>query len=1283
MDNKSTINKLTDSLIQKYNRGDGKIFFIVFFVLLLLIVVGIISEYYVNQVKNNWQGILTEEINHIENVSVSEFNFKERYLLLTLNKLKQNLKTELNKSEETFKLFIKEINNADYDDFSIEIYAPNGKLIGWNKSSNVHSSELFPLPANIGETFFLEKDLVFCYSIIDTFHFQLDDFFIFLSLPLEKKYKLHNKYYEEISIENLISDKIHSETKIDFNPYTNASTDGRKYSFNILNNKNKKIGLITIDKPAIKNRINEILNLTSSLQSLLVLIGFIVIGIGLRRDYKNLSSYFAKFSFLIIYLILFRVLLFLFSIPSRFINGEITDPANFSSSFGFGIVKSPLEFLVTNIFITIATLQFFRYSLNYFRCGKPFKFKIISYLSTSIIIISFPLLLRAFAASMQSVVLDSKLRYFKDFDILPELTVLVMHINILLLGISFLFVLVALSLFLKKLIFVDTENFNKSHFLLISLLIIASTASLYILSANPLYNIFNLTVFVSTILLIFFIISKSKSEPIKYHIIMLFLASFNSVILLNYFDTLRERESVKYIALEINRLNEQLIKYYLTENFNQFYANQSEQNLLFRKDINFNSLAFIRWSKSNLHQEELNSYIAFYDRDGKIRGGFKVGLDYKVNIKNLLGKFNDIIFIDQSNPDSLNKRIFSYSKFIEQGAPQLVLSSGIDYGVNKLGGFGFPEFLRSDLNLINQFINLEKVKIFQFKNKQLVQFFGEVYPNKDQIKNIFQLTLDSVYNDGWTKLKFADENYESYIFRSYEGENEITTVVSVAENKFSWSLFNFFKVFIIHSIIIFLIILIITISRVKRFVITFRSKLLLLFLFISVVPISFLGLYNRNLLKERSVMSVQNELKQKLILVENSLNSQLVQKLSLIDAANKVFQSLNISFSVFDETDLIYSSNEQFNRIGLINEKINSQVYYNLNYEKFREYFVNENIEKYSFQSFYKVIKFNNKEYILNVNQAFNQTNNVISTSEFDIVIFGIYSLTLVIIIFSSTLIANQISSPIRRLTKAAEALGKGDLNVKIEHNEKGELKELLDGFNKMTDELKRNQMELAEYEREAAWKDMAKQVAHEIKNPLTPMKLALQQLIVTFKERRENFDNLFDKVSSTILNQIENLNQIASEFSRFAKMPNINFEKFDLLSLLNELVNIYINEKIKINLPDIPEQIIIENDKNQLSRIFINLIRNSIQASATVINISIKINDNILEIFFEDNGRGISKEIQDKIFDENFSTKKSGMGLGLKIAKKYLKSINGDIILEDSSEKGTTFKVILPYERK
>jgi nitrogen fixation/metabolism regulation signal transduction histidine kinase len=234
-----------------------------------------------------------------------------------------------------------------------------------------------------------------------------------------------------------------------------------------------------------------------------------------------------------------------------------------------------------------------------------------------------------------------------------------------------------------------------------------------------------------------------------------------------------------------------------------------------------------------------------------------------------------------------------------------------------------------------------------------------------------------------------------------------------------------------------------------------------------------------------------------------------------------------------------------------------------------------------------------------------------------------------------------------------------------------------------MTMELQKNQVELAELERENAWKEMAKQVAHEIKNPLTPMKLAVQQLIISYKDKNKNFDNIFKKVSTTLLNQIESLSQIATEFSRFARMPNYNMEELDLLPVLHDVINLFMEEKVEINIESSVETAIIEADKVQLRRLFINLIRNSIQAQADSINVDISVKRTKLTVSVEDNGTGIPDQYKDKIFEANFTTKEKGMGIGLKIAKRFMESIKGDIILVESSEKGTNFEIIIPIITK
>jgi nitrogen fixation/metabolism regulation signal transduction histidine kinase len=268
--------------------------------------------------------------------------------------------------------------------------------------------------------------------------------------------------------------------------------------------------------------------------------------------------------------------------------------------------------------------------------------------------------------------------------------------------------------------------------------------------------------------------------------------------------------------------------------------------------------------------------------------------------------------------------------------------------------------------------------------------------------------------------------------------------------------------------------------------------------------------------------------------------------------------------------------------------------------------------------------------------------------------------------------------------------VGGGDLNVVLENTEKGDLHDLFEGFNSMTRELQKNQAELAEMEREIAWKEMAKQVAHEIKNPLTPMKLALQQLVISYQEKikkipgsQEKFDSIFEKVSSTILNQIENLNLIASEFSRFARMPNYKLEEVDLVNILNDTIMLFVNENINLVNETKLSSALIEADKNQVRRIIINLIRNSMQADAKEIYFKISQENNQFAFIIRDNGIGIAQELRNKIFESNFTTKDKGMGLGLKLAKRFLEGIKGSIELINNSESGTTFKIVIPQLQK
>ena len=171
----------------------------------------------------------------------------------------------------------------------------------------------------------------------------------------------------------------------------------------------------------------------------------------------------------------------------------------------------------------------------------------------------------------------------------------------------------------------------------------------------------------------------------------------------------------------------------------------------------------------------------------------------------------------------------------------------------------------------------------------------------------------------------------------------------------------------------------------------------------------------------------------------------------------------------------------------------------------------------------------------------------------------------------------------------------------------------------------------------------------------------------------------MFKKLSSTLLSQIENLSLIATEFSSFARMPNYKIEEVDLIPVINDTVNLFVDENVEINVNTNLVSAIVESDKVQLRRMIINFIRNSIQANASKIDLSIEKDEGNIKINISDNGAGIPERYREIIFESNFTTKPKGMGLGLKLAKRFIENSKGSIKLVESSDQGTTFLIVVP----
>jgi nitrogen fixation/metabolism regulation signal transduction histidine kinase len=299
--------------------------------------------------------------------------------------------------------------------------------------------------------------------------------------------------------------------------------------------------------------------------------------------------------------------------------------------------------------------------------------------------------------------------------------------------------------------------------------------------------------------------------------------------------------------------------------------------------------------------------------------------------------------------------------------------------------------------------------------------------------------------------------------------------------------------------------------------------------------------------------------------------------------------------------------------------------------------------------------------------------------------LMNLYILLLALALTVAYFISSRITLPLQQLREKFSVIRLDRHSEKIQWQRKDEIGALVNEYNRMIDELAMSAEMLAQSERETAWREMAKQVAHEIKNPLTPMKLSIQHLQRALKDNSPETKTLAEKTSRTLIEQIDSLSSIATAFSSFARMPQGIKGQINVTDLIHSVLNLYKDSShVKFIFPEHEtDPCLVSSDKEELMRMFGNIIKNAIQSipenKEGRIEIKIQREVNRCLVSVADNGRGIPDEIKSKIFSPNFTTKNTGMGLGLALARSIAESTGGHVWFETKIGAGTTFFVELP----
>ncbi|WP_371815961.1 PAS domain-containing sensor histidine kinase [Flavobacterium sp. CS20] len=300
---------------------------------------------------------------------------------------------------------------------------------------------------------------------------------------------------------------------------------------------------------------------------------------------------------------------------------------------------------------------------------------------------------------------------------------------------------------------------------------------------------------------------------------------------------------------------------------------------------------------------------------------------------------------------------------------------------------------------------------------------------------------------------------------------------------------------------------------------------------------------------------------------------------------------------------------------------------------------------------------------------------------EFLNLLYTVNFIILIATVLLALFLSKYIIKSLRQISQKIKSTSFDKPNPKISLKKAGsELRPLITAYNEMIDELEVSAQKLAQTEREEAWQLMARQVAHEIKNPLTPMRLSVQSFQHQFRNKNISKAEV-DEFANTMIHQIDTLSTIATAFSDFAKMPANENQIIEINEVLKLSLDIFKGENISFNPSSNP--IFVQIDKTQLIRIMTNLIKNAMQATEDIYDAEIKIevkettNNAIIKV--SDNGVGISQDIINRIFEPQFTTKNAGMGLGLSMVKKIINTHKGKIEVESKLNTFTTFIITLP----
>jgi two-component system, NtrC family, nitrogen regulation sensor histidine kinase NtrY len=488
--------------------------------------------------------------------------------------------------------------------------------------------------------------------------------------------------------------------------------------------------------------------------------------------------------------------------------------------------------------------------------------------------------------------------------------------------------------------------------------------------------------------------------------------------------------------------------------------------------------------------------------------------------------------------------------------------------------------------------------------------------------------------------------------------------------------------------------------NLRKWQIDFKNKIKFSMIGVLLLSLLIIGVgtifYNIRQFENKQYESISEKIQSVIVELEYrlGLERELTPEMSyyitgLLIQLSNVF---NTDINLYDLEGNIYASSrpEVFN-LGLIGEQMNPRAYSGMLLENSARFVHKESISNLSYLSAYVPFTNTHNEVLAYLHLPYFTRQSVLKKEIYTLVVAvaNIYAILILITILIAVIVSNTITKPLQLIQNRLGELSIGKTNEQIDYESDDEIGSLIKEFNRMVVELENSAVLLARSERESAWREMAKQIAHEIKNPLTPMKLSIQHMQRAWEDRIDNWEELFKNTSRNLVEQIDHLSSIATAFSNFAKLPKTTSGKVDIINQISNAAGLFSNTDnidISLNLNNIDELYVI-SDKMHLNRVLINLLKNAIQAIPKSrkgkITIELTRERDMAIVTISDNGYGVPPEAREKMFTPNFTTKSGGMGLGLAIVKNIIEQSGGNVGYSSEFQKGSSFYFSLPIAEK